>query len=331
MKRRLVAAIAAVLLLACGGPIPAGAQSGAQPLRFATALPSRASGSSYVVRWNDLTIDAIDQGCLSSITWYYGPRKELSECRRVTTQFHDDFRNGFRKFWRPVGPFGFAWTVRREGVDGRTFVAGPGGAGPLLSVAPAPRDAVLSVLVRPHPAADEFAVGMRLLPDEAALAQGADPPGYLVRVTRRAIQVRRSGQTILEQPAPEWAPGSWYWLEIGIRNLRRSVELRLRLMDETRRQLLASLCLEDRPRMPALLFGGLIALGSGADYAEVYLDPWQARWIDDPRNEFVWDLSNVPDGEYYLVAEVIDEKNPVRHVFSDFRVQVRRALSEAMP
>ena len=40
--------------------------------------------------------------------------------------------------------------------------------------------------------------------------------------------------------------------------------------------------------------------------AVLYVDPWEARWADDTHNEFRWDTSQVPDGDYYVLAELSD-------------------------
>jgi hypothetical protein len=72
-----------------------------------------------------------------------------------------------------------------------------------------------------------------------------------------------------------------------------------------------------------------VYLTGPAHYAEVYVDPWEARWLDDRKNQFVWNTESVPDGDYYLIAELSDGRKAPERIVSDFQVQVRNRAQAA--
>src|SRR5207244_554208 len=101
---------------------------------------------------------------------------------------------------------------------------------------------------------------------------------------------------------------AWYWYELGVRNQKRDVEVRAQVLDEKRRVVAAfGSVLDPRPGR-ACLIGGPIALWGPAEFGDVYADPWEARWVDDPANCFTWKPVDGQTGPYYLVAEVAEPR-----------------------
>jgi hypothetical protein len=320
-KRTLFgAAVAGILLGTMGGA--AHAQEGA--FRISPPVAIRAAGPYYTVRWTDTRDGEIADGLHPSITWYYATLPDGSDRQRMVTGFRDDFSTGtFRTNWRPPdGPFGLDWIIRRERGERMKFIlAGPADAGiacPLVSQSALDRDIVVSALVRPRGLRGEFGFGLRVQPTGV---------GYEVRTTSNSIQILHQGKPITdEKRILDVLPRNWYWYEVGICTMggRRAntVDIRVRVLDEKRQRVLADLpyygkCEKD------LLKAGFLALWGSADFAEVCVDPWEARWVDDNTNSLKWDTSQVPDGSYYVVAELVDERNPSRLVVSDFQVMVR--------
>jgi hypothetical protein len=299
----------AVMVLALGvAARPARAQSSA--FQFTRPPSTRAVNGAYAVRWEDRCAGCIDEG-LTSITWYFATRPDGSDRRRMATQFREDFDGGFSRNWRAQGPFNFDWVVRK---DRRQFLAGGGNAGPVVSVEPTSGSGVVSALVRPQNPNTGFGLGLRMT---------ADGNSYEVRAAGDVLRLLQGGQVLLERPLPARLGRSWYWCEVGMQTRKGDVCIRVRLLNEERDRLLASFVLEHRPQDPMLLKPGSIALWGPADFAEVYVDPWPSRWLDDFKNEFTWDTSQVRDGDYYLVAELIDGKSRPRLVVSPYQVQVR--------
>lgn len=291
---------------------------------FPAPASTRAVGGNYVVRWDDRFVGGLDPGCLYSITWYYATSKTGEDRKRITAEFRDDFTNGFRANWSPQGQFLFDWDVRQERGSDRRFLVAPKLAGPALSKDVFAPDIVLSVLARPMGINPEFGVALRVQPNGRAIEM-INSGGFL--------RVMQSGKPFLrgQRTLNQILPSNWYWFEIGVQNRARGkdIEVRVRVYDEKRERVLAELGpLVDRA-LPGLDKAGLIQLLGPAHFAEIYVDPWAARWADDSRNQFIWNTELVADGDYYLVAEVADAKNPPRLVVSDYQVQVRNANQAA--
>jgi hypothetical protein len=292
------------------------ARSQCNTFRFSPPASTTPQRGQYTVRWSD---DAEIYEGLSSITWYYASRADLSDKRRMTIRYSDDFSR-FRRFWRCEGPSASLWKVRQDRYDRFQFLSGPKEAAPVISQMATDRDVVVSMLVRPQGTRNEFALGLRVQDDGQS---------YEIRNDEESIHVVRGGKPLRTQRLNAVKPGNWYWYEVGVRSLQtkagqtKAVEVRVRIFDETRRRLLVHLSTADRPDAEALLTTGRVALWGPADFAEVYVDPWAARWEDDSRNEFQWDTTGVQEGDYYLVAELADGKSEPRYVVSSFRVEVR--------
>ena len=89
-------------------------------------------------------------------------------------------------------------------------------------------------------------------------------------------------------------------------------------------QVLKTLRLEDVPgQAPGCPQGPLIRLLSGADFGEVYVDPWEARWLCGPEGKFGWDTTDVPNGRYWIIAEIRTPKGAPRVRVSDYQITVQ--------
>ena len=311
-----------LLLLLLLGLLARPADAQLKTFRYFPPVDTLASSGTYVVRWEDGFVGDLHPGCFYSITWYYSTDPSGVDARRITTLFRDDFSGGFRGNWRPEGPFQFDWAVRedrrgrdRGGANGqKRYVSGPRQAGPLVSSEPTDRDVVLSALVRPH-GRNEFSLGLRVQPNGRS---------YEIQNDNSEVRIVQAGKTLARQRLMEVVPRNWYWYEVGVRTRpNRDVELRMRVFDETRERVLVNFDPVLTVDVGQALKSGFISLTGPADFAEVYVDPWSARWADDPRNELRWDTSQVPDGTYYLIAEVADGKGKPRIEVSDYQVQVR--------
>ena len=320
MLRRLSSSVTGVILLLAAAATSASRHPGGEsPVRFVQTA-SRAVTGKYEVRWLDnYNATAVDDGPLPSLTWYYATRPDGSDRKRMTTYFRDDFRNGYRRNWRPEQPNVFEWKVFKEEGKGN-FFAGLD-AGPAVSEfgsdETAPKDIVISALVRPRGKGQEFALGGRVRPGGI---------GYAIRGAGDTLRVVVGGnqKPLRHHRCPQLAsPTGWYWYELGVRTRKKKeVEIRVRVFDEAREKMLVCFPIEHRPQNGDLLKGGRISLWGHADFREIVVDPWAARWIEDDENRFDWDTSQVRDGDYYLVAELVDLKG-ARRVVSPFKVEVR--------
>ncbi len=322
MNRRGFRLLLAAAVVCCAAVVPVHAQ-----IRALRVLPPPATarpGAAFpVIRWIDQSAEEIFPGFLSTITWYYATRPDGSDRRRMTTFFREDFSSGFMRNWRAFGE-GQDWTVRKMG---RTFLSGPGRSTAVSADRIASPDVVVSALVRVPEATGEAAVGLRVQADGSAYRFALSPAGVALMEADRLAGDRMvagaRGRTI--------EPGRWYWCEIGLMTRKREVVARARVFDEDHRRLVVELGAVDRPRNFRLLGPGQIALMGAADFAEVFVDPWGARWVDDSRNEFQWDTTELPEGEYYLVAEIVDGRNPARVITSEAPVRIRGFLAPPSP
>lgn len=302
------------LTLVCG--VSAGKPAGAQgrALNFAPPLTTRSVTGRYTVRWTDNAVPASVEG-LRTITWFYANRADGSDRKRMVTRAYEDFSN-FLVNWRPQGPIQLGWISRQDRGLNRKVLTCKDDIGPAYSVTNSDRDAVISLLVRPYGTRNEFSLGARIQQSGR---------GYEVRNTGSSIQILEAGRLLKEQPAVNLMPMKWYWYELSICTRKKTdVEVRLRVFDEKRERTLVSMCnLRVHPTDRDLTGPGVIALTGPADFAELYVDPWNARWAEDDSNEFDWNTENVPDGKYYLIAEVSDGTNPKYSVVSNYQVEVR--------
>lgn len=283
-------------------------------------------GGLYSVKWEDRATLGANP---ANITWYYSPNPDGSERRRMVSTFRDDFSRGsFRAKWRPSGPFETDWAVRQEGREKRQFLSGDRNAGHCSSNEIIQNNVVLSVLVRPTTIRNSFYIGLRS--QEGVRGMG---DGYYIRNDGLKMDIVRveDGETVLGSASlGQITTQKWYWYEFSLRTRRTEVEVRARVFDEKHQRVLASFgpVTDKLTRRSPLLQGGGIALGAPADYSEVYVDPWESRWTGREQGEFKWDTAGVPAGQYFLVAEIADEKRPAQQVISPFKLDVRPAPGE---
>jgi hypothetical protein len=295
--------------------LPALAQFDGQP-RFKMPANLSATDGEFILEWDDLRPGAVNPGLgLVSFTWYYAKAAAGAERTRITTILREDFTT-FRNNWQAPGPFGFDWDVKANR-RGRQFLQSPSrpGASPLISNFSIPPDSVVGLLVRPAGNRHEWAIELRY--------QGKN----------QSLEFRQDGNKlkILEcgKPLPNVhidLPGTreWLWYEIGLETrARRDVEIRIRVFNEDRTMLVSQFSRQVRLSEPKLREGGVIALSGPADFGELYVDPWSARWADDNTNKLRWDTSMVPNGDYVLIAEVCDGRRSLRQLATDFHISVR--------
>jgi hypothetical protein len=275
----------------------------------------------YTIRWDD-DDGGVAAGC-RGITWYYATRPDGSDRKRMTTHYRDDF-TGYLARWRPDGPFNFDWKLTRDPGRGHVLAAPNTPGGILYSREPAINDVVISVLARPRNLRNDVILGFRV---------GLNGTGYELRTQGNILRVLQEGQPVAggEARLLGVTPRKWHWYEVGLRSRRnKEVEIRVRVFDEDRRLLTCVSGIEDRPHNRMLLRRGVIALAGSAEFAELYVDRWAARWADDTENEVTWDTSQVPEGEYYIVAELAAQgQSPPELVVSPYRVQVRAPAARA--
>ena len=300
--------------LACGVMAAPSVTAQNRALAFAPPQSTRAVAGRYLVRWTDNALPASVEA-LRSITWYYSTSPDGTDRKRMVTRGYEDFSN-FLANWRPQGPLTLDWVTRQD--RGRKILSCAANIGPAYSTMPVDQDSVISVLVRPRGIRSDFSLGARVQVNGGIR-------GYEIRNTGDTIQILQSGQLLRRQPVTLLGGNNWYWYEFGLRTRKKTdVEIRVRIFDEKRERILASICLPPiRPADASLTRPGLVSITGPADFAELYVDPWNTRWVDDDQNEFEWNTAGVPEGKYYLIAEVSDGKNPKYSVVSDYQVEVR--------
>lgn len=290
-------------------------------LRIPEPANVRAIGGSYTVTWEDDGKDKLFVGNgLESITWYYSSQPNGADRVRMASYFREDF-SGPALFarWAAQGGLNLDWLVKK---DRRRYLSGNRAAAPIALKQLIDRDVVVSVLVRPTGIQNQFGIGLRWQPNGK---------GYEIRNVNNSLEVGEAGQApVIQERLLQVIPRNWYWYEIGMRTKGgRGVDVRVRVFDENHQTLLLDSECQDRPRDLSLLRPGVLALWGPADFAEIYVDPWESRWVDANKNDFRWDTTDVPDGDYFLVAEVQDGRNRQRVVVSSFQVQVRNEARAA--
>lgn len=299
--------------------LPALAQRDGRP-HFPIPDNLEAPNGSYDLHWEDFPPGAVNPR-LVSFTWFYAKAPAGAERKRITTGLKDDFRD-FRAKWQTPGPFGFDWVVKSR--MNRRFLHAPDQpqASSLVSNAPIPMDSVVGLLVRPRDR-PQWSIELRV-----------QKPGV-------SLKFRHDGDklTILESETeiirdiPIDLPGGakWAWYEIGLQTRPgRDVEIRVRVFNEERTELLGQYRKTHRLENLLLRREGGITLTGPADFAELYVDPWAARWAEDNSNTLRWNTSAVESGDYVLIAEVCDGSRVPRQIATDFRIGVRNRNREAV-
>ncbi|MFN3652881.1 MAG: hypothetical protein ACK47B_25160 [Armatimonadota bacterium] len=277
-------------------------------------------GGSVQLQWSADTPAVTDSTDCAAVTWFYTPRPEdPRSLKRITTQFREDFSRGLGIEWDRIPPFGFDWNADFEEAENRYFLrSSQKDAGPVVSQVELDQNSVLSVMVRPTTVSPQFAIGMRVQPNLN---------GYFIRQDGNSAKLMSGGRVLKEIRLTDIRRKRWYYYELGLRSWKRKdVEIRARILDEERRVLACFPPVWERPQDGKLLGPGAIALYPKADFAEVYVDPWDSRWISsnpNKANKFRWSTSNVADGEYHVVAEITETRRPPRMVVSPFKLEIR--------
>jgi hypothetical protein len=316
MSKRRVFGIAAVLAVAATSWLlsvpPAVAQLG--EFRILQPAPVRVQSGVLPLRWSDPNQFEEDA---TSITWYYSRTPDGQDRKRVVSFFRDDFsRKTFRQNWHPQGPFRAEWAIRTDRDRGRVLVGGKGG-GPCSSWGEVSGNVAVSLLVRPHGPRNEFGLGVKTDQDGSGYYCLSD--GQNLKLVKREEQDEVLASTPLGDAAE---PGHWYWYEVSVRYLGRGMkacELRARVFDEKHERVLVN-C-KQNTRCTGKHESGAITLLPPADFGELYVDPWEARWAAGGEGQFTWDTSGVEPGKYYLIAELTDCKRR-RAAVSSFAMEV---------
>lgn len=312
-RLRIFLALTALVVI-----LPAAAQD-LGPFDFRLVSPTQllAGTGMFRVTWQDVDPDDIDPG-KHCITWYYTPSADGPR-RRMVTLFHDDFSRGFRQNWQPQGNLLLDWDLRRSPRDAARgdLLYGGEGAGPCISQFIPEASSVVSVLLKPDGLGSNWRIGIRMQRNGRGIILH---PGRLNRMIVEAAGERRP------EKIADYRPGNWYWVELGARTLRSEVQVRCRVFNEDRSRLLCDLdeFIPAHPKGEArgLRERGAIMLQGPAYFAEVFVDPWQARWLDDQQNSFEWNTEGVAPGAYHLVADVMDPRSRTHTRVSDFKVEV---------
>jgi len=256
---------------------------------------------------------------VASITWYYASRPDGSDRRRVVTYFYDRFDSDFSDRWIPVNAVRTDWNVQREAA-GRTIrriLHGRTDGEPLVSLDHFTDSFVVSAKLRPRAGARDFGV--------AARAKCDGPGCYALRGAAELINPMAAGPCAVKSVRDVDA-NRWYWYELGVKNRNRNgeVAVRARIWDGNHERVLQTLGFTDKVSQAACPQGQRIALLGGADYSEIYVDPWEARWLGQ-HGHFDWDTRNVPNGDYFLIADVDADpgSGPQRERRTDFKISVR--------
>jgi hypothetical protein len=269
------------------------------------------------VRWSRIQPELLDVKSPSSLTWYYATQPDGSDRQRVVTSFHQRFDEDFRDHWLPVNALRTDWAVERDGLRGaRRFLRGRVHGEPLVSVEQWPDSFVVSVRIRPQPGARDFGVGARASREQNSL--------YALRGWAE-LSNPQAPEFFRQKPLPQFEPEQWYWYELGVKNTKRDVVVRGRIWDGEHARVLQTLFGRDVPGQANCPNGKRIALLGGADFAELYVDPWDVRWPSVPRQEgtLEWDTRSVPNGDYYLIAVTDKDFGRPGLRVSDFQVSVR--------
>lgn len=310
MKCRSLWSALAVSVLAAGA-LPALAQLSLVSLPPPPSL--QATTGSFTLPWEGPPADGVDNRYLS-VAWYYSTKPDGSDKTRITTFLHDDFQN-FRNNWQANGPFAFDWTLKKDRERNKRYLSAPSMAAPLIYPQEIPLDSVVALKVRPMGAKNSWGIQLRVQPRGALELQNEG----------NRLNISESGNQIVSLALPGIRPQrEWFWYEIGLKSRRgQDVEIRIRIYNEERTAMLFSHVMSCKLQSPQLCKPGGIGLTGPASFEELFVDPWSARWASDAKNSLKWDTTDVPNGDYYLIAEVSDGKTIPQLKATNYRIEVR--------
>lgn len=293
------------------GALPAVAQLSLVSLPPPASL--QASTGTFTVPWEGPPPDGVDQHYVS-VAWYYSPKPDGSDRKRITTYLYDDFLN-YKVNWQAAGAFAFDWDIKKK--DGHRFLSGPANATPLIYPQEIPVDSVVALKVRPQGSKNSWGMQLRVQPRTGASLE--------LQNDGNRLKILESGNQLVSLSTPGIRPlKDWYWYEIGLKSRKgQDVEIRIRIYNEDRTAMLFSHCDSYKLSTRQLCKPGGIGLSGPAWFEELYVDPWNARWAADAKNSLKWDTTLVPNGDYYLIAEVSDGRAIPQLKATTYRIEVR--------
>lgn len=292
-----------------------------RPSRFRFEIQPPADGLQVdrhaTIAWKSkVRPDALDVQ-FGTLTWFYATDPQGADRKRMVSNFHLRFDDRFGDHWIPVNALRTDWAIEPDPARVlRNVLRGRTNGDPLVSVEQWEDPFVVSVKLRPRPGASDFGVGVRASRNRGSL--------YALRGTAELFNPEVP-QPLKEAALPAVDQEKWYWYEIGVTTQKQDVVVRGRIWDgEHRQALIPTLCYREVAGMGNCPDGKRIALLGGADFSEIYVDPWQARWPGgQAKPSFEWDTSTVPDGDYYVIAVWdLEHRGSVQQV-SDFKISVR--------
>ncbi len=261
----------------------------------------------FIIKWSDNDSgDAI-------ITWFYTESAKGKNPKRIATLFHDDFENGATESWEPRP--NSRWVITRDPDNPDNLIVSCQTANEYLGTVK--RD-FSDVVVSARTRTTESGIAVRYSPE-------GETSSYRLRCMNQKIYLwKRPGNTgISELDFPREA--KWITYELAVYNLENgSPALEGWVISENGDLLLRIKGVDEgQNQMPKNIEPAGIALHSG-DFDDVYVDPISARFIKDKKNSLRWDTSNVPDGTYYIMAE-IREGDKKWTVFSKYPIKIQHS------
>jgi hypothetical protein len=268
------------------------------------AKPGLTSDGQITVTWTDSNSgDAI-------ITWYYAEDAKGKNRQRVVTLFHDDFEDGATDRWQPR--VNSRWRIVRDLKNPKNLVVHCETSNEYLGTT---RRDFGDVVVSARIFGSNGGMAVRYSPE-------GEPPSYRLRDNLRLW--KRDGNTGISAGSYP-AQSEWVTYEIAARNLPDGSVALEGWVVSANGELLARISGVDQGQngRPKNTEPAGIALHDSY-FDDVYVDPITARFVQDSENRFVWDTSRVPNGRYYLIAELRDGKKTSTAV-STHPVEIRHA------
>jgi len=277
----------------------------------------QATTGSFTIPWEGPPADGVDQPYVS-VAWFYSTKPDGSEKSRIITYHYDNFVN-YKTTWQAPAGFAFDWDLkdRRQQKDGHRFLSGPAEKTPLVYGQELPLDSVVGLKVRPAIGRNTWGIQLRVQPRTGASLEFQN--------NGNRLHISEGGNQLVSLNVPGIVGSKqWYWYEIGLKAQKgRDVEIRIRIYNEERTAILFTHCNSYKLATPQLCKAGGIALTGPADFEELYVDPWSARWASDAQNSVKWDTSQVANGDYYLLAEISDGRSIPQLKATSYRIEVR--------
>ena len=267
----------------------------------------------FVIKWSDN-----DSGD-GIITWFYTEDAKGKNPKRITTLFHDDFENGATGNWEPRP--NSRWIIARDPDNPENLIVKCQTGNEYLGTV---RKDFSDVVVSARVWTPESAIAVRYSPE------GETSSYRLRRMNQKLYIWKRPGNmgiSELDYPNTE----KWVTYELAVHNLENgSIALEGWIISEKGELLMRITGVDEgQNQSPKNAKPAGIALHSG-DFDDVYVDPISARFIRDKTNSLIWDTSNVPNGLYYIMAE-IREGNKKWTVISKYPINIQHSKKLEKP